>query len=313
MGVRESIFASKAEKRNYEKLRRTWGEKYVLTHNMPFLNILTMDNLFDFTKVPPNKIELSNIEQSRLKKTSIDYILSDLQDHPLLGIEFDGLQQGISVGMSYVPQKTMDGKFSPWRQQITELKLRVAVGSKFPLFVVGSEYFTYLSEERKLTVIDGLIGEILSSRAANARLAQGLSSQEEAELDALPPEERQPWIDYWGTSIEVESDFQHNPIHKLRWDLHTEFGIQSHSSRSMTVPDMRSLTDPVQWVTALKKVTLYGAEVILHTKHLGDVSATSWLANFAPLGFGVQSVAEDIAFILAIEKLRRINAKRRMD
>ena len=41
MGVKKTVFASKSEQENYYKLKRTWGDKYVIYHDLPFLNCST--------------------------------------------------------------------------------------------------------------------------------------------------------------------------------------------------------------------------------------------------------------------------------
>src|SRR5262245_65791496 len=102
MGVKASVFASKAERENFYKMSRQWGEKWRLYHNLPFLNLFDLDNLFEtagFGK--KTRLVLSEVEKARLKKTSIDYTLCDPNDTPLLCVEFDGLNDGFNVGPIY--------------------------------------------------------------------------------------------------------------------------------------------------------------------------------------------------------------------
>lgn len=104
MGVKKSVFASNAERANFEKLRRQWGDRYDLWHNIPFLNVFEREPLFDFDTFPPNRITISDIDYQRLKKTSIDYVLCERGTcKPLICIEFDGMKLcafGTSVGAS---------------------------------------------------------------------------------------------------------------------------------------------------------------------------------------------------------------------
>jgi hypothetical protein len=95
MKVKSSIFGSISERDNYSKLLKQWGDKYRVYHNIPFLMVF--------------ELEASEIQNKStyeyLKKTSIDYVICNDADKALVGIEFDGLQQGISIGGEYVPKK----------------------------------------------------------------------------------------------------------------------------------------------------------------------------------------------------------------
>lgn len=209
MAVKDSVFASKSERRNYYKLARTWGDKYSIHHNLPFLNIFTTSNLIDsFTDWQnPKRIAISNIELAKLKKTSIDFTLCDENDKPILCIEFDGWQEGYNVGATYYPQQIPEysTSFSPWRQEITELKLRVALGSRFPFFVVGSKYFNDISPETKLTIVDGIIGDVITGQAVNEQIRKGFDPEEvgisQEEFDGFSDEEQHEIIQNWVLDI----------------------------------------------------------------------------------------------------------------
>src|SRR5437588_6282292 len=109
MGVNHRVFASEPERDYYYKFRREWGPRYNIYHNLPFLNVFSI-----------SKMHLNGKEQSRLKKTSIDYTLCDGNDSPLVCIEFDGLFDGVNIGSHYVPARQPD---SEWREEIFSLKL----------------------------------------------------------------------------------------------------------------------------------------------------------------------------------------------
>lgn len=162
MGIKRSVFASRAERENFEKLARTWGQKQRLYHNLPFLNIFDFANLIDLSDWPRvGKLEVNDRDKARLKKTSVDYTLCDEQDVPILCVEFDGLCDGFNVGTDYHPTQPNPYDSGGWRKTITELKLRVARGSLFPFFVVGYDYFRDVSADIRLTIVDGLIGSVL--------------------------------------------------------------------------------------------------------------------------------------------------------
>src|SRR5437016_8521672 len=98
MAAKKLVFGSNTERENYYKLRRQWGGNCHGYPNLPFLMVFNSKDLIDFGRRKLEKIELTEIEWNRLKKTSIDYTLCDEQDTPLVCIEFDGWQDGFNVG-----------------------------------------------------------------------------------------------------------------------------------------------------------------------------------------------------------------------
>ena len=165
MGINRSVFASRAEKTNFYKLSRVWQGRCHIFHNLPFLGVFNTQNLLDWSNGTP--LSLEKFDFARLKKTSIDYVLCDENDKPLVAIDFDGLLDGFNVGTAYHPQEQPN----PWREQIMALKLKVAHGSIFPYFVVGSDYFSDLGDTVKLTLVDAIIGEVLAGRSAAEKFA----------------------------------------------------------------------------------------------------------------------------------------------
>src|SRR5437899_3819924 len=203
MAAHRLVFGSKAERENYYKLRRQWGTNYHIYPNLPFLMVFNTKDLFDLSNWEFKKIELTEIEWNRLKKTSIDYTLCDEQDTPLVCIEFDGWQEGFNVGREYRTEMPSE----PWRQEITELKLKVAHGSQFPYFIVGSRHFAEFSQDVRLTIVDGIIGEVMAKRAVHERFAKGFSPEEvgwaQENFDNLHPSEQREILQDWALGVEV--------------------------------------------------------------------------------------------------------------
>ena len=170
MGVRETIFGSKEERKYYTKLQRTWGSKLNIYNNIPFLNVFTAKD--ELIGENYNKFKITEEEYDQLKKTSIDFVICDKKDKPIACIEFDGLQQGFNVGRSYIASGERKERKS--RKLFFELKLRVAHGSLFPYFILGSEQFKGFSDSVYLTIADALIGEVLSTQACKKILALDL-------------------------------------------------------------------------------------------------------------------------------------------
>lgn len=309
MGVRKSVFGSKMERENFFKLSRQWSDKYRLYHNLPFLNVFDVTTLFDLSawnKLGP--IHLTDIEFSRLKKTSIDYTLCDTSDKPILCLEFDGLQQGYNVGTAY----HSNYPHNIWRKEITELKLKVTFGSLFPFFVVGSDQFKYVSEESKLTIVDGIIGDVLAHRATQEKFRQGFDPTElgwtREQFESLPESEKSEMIQDWVWGVEVDAEMENNPISAKASELDDEISKTSTFVEHLTYPDMDDVDDIVERFHRISEAQGYGARVTIKTEDFGDIKAAVWLPNFKTPGFFGLSLAEDIAELVALEKLKNLRA-----
>jgi hypothetical protein len=312
MGVNKNVFASKSERDNFYRLSRTWGEKYHLYHNLPFLNVFTTDNL---------TIDQRNIQ--RLKKTSIDYVLCDDADIPLVCVEFDGMQQGINVGTSYYPAPGY--KDDEWRKTIMSLKLTVAHASNFAYIVVGSAMLADLSEDVRLTILDGIIGEILAKKVIETRFREGFSPNENnlttEEFDSMSSEERGAEIEWWVTNIETDAGFEHNPIVKKRWDLWEELGRPLWTSGLMAYPKFsivlnRKPDDPIARINedytdySFADALWYGQEIVIHSKDFGDIRGVAWIPKFnVPYLSGMPyMLLEDIACLFALDRLKQLQS-----
>jgi hypothetical protein len=268
MGVRKSVFASKAERRAFEHLSREWGAKYPLYHNLPFLNVFDTSELTDFSDWRvPKKIQLNEIDLSRLKKTSIDFTLCDEADRPLLCVEFDGLADGYNVGNRYRTEYPEN----PWREIIMNLKLSVAHGSQFPFVVVGSPQFEKLAKGIEVTIIDGIIGDILAKQMVTARISKGFDPNEvgmsQEQFDRLNPSQQHELVQDWVFGVEIEADFEHNPIYRACADLQTELGISGFDVRWMEHPSADRAVNINERAKLLDQAILQGSKVtVKHPK-----------------------------------------------
>src|SRR5512132_2522439 len=268
MGVKKSVFASASEQRNYEKLYRQWGDKYRLYHNLPFLSVFDVSNLFDGSDWQNLKeVKISNRDLQRLKKTSVDYTLCDAAGRPLVCVEFDGLQDGFNVGMDYYSDLPSD----PWREIIMGLKLKVAHGSFFPFFVVGYRHFEELGKSTTLTIVDGIIGSVLASNAAHENLAKGFDPEEagfaQQAFEELSPAQQHEIIQDWVIGVEVVAKCQHNPIIEASDNLSQELGVSGYSTRPLGNP-----FNP--------RTVLYGAAVTVESKSGLKATGEVMLPNF---------------------------------
>ncbi len=293
MGVRKTVFGSSLEKGCFRKLRQTWGKDYHIYHNLPFLNVFTGKD--ELLNEELERFRLSDSEYDLLKKTSIDFTLCDKNDTPLVCVEFDGLQDGFNVGTRYHLRSGLPGRKG--RRALLELKLRVAHGSLFPYLVLGSEEFRGLSEAVRLTIADGLIGEVLSLRAADERINAGFDPTQCGysieEFDEMSSSQKSEIIGDWVTMIEIESDFEYNPIVREVARLSSE--VHATGYRVTFLND--SQYDPDKWVWMQCGVT---------NSPYGDASVTVCMPDFkTPWCYTTVHVAQEVGRLLALEQIRK--------
>jgi len=309
MGVKDTVFASKAEKKNFSKLGRVWKKDYTLYHNIPFLNILTLDDLVDFSDWKnPEPISLSEAEIDALKHASIDYVLCDSEDSPLLAIEFDGLQDGFSVGTDYHTGQ-VSGRQTPWRREKTELKLKVAHGSHFPLFVVGSEHFKDITPHSNLTIVDGVIGSVFSSTATQKEISKGFRPEtmgiSQEEFDNLSPDEQHDVIQDWVIGVEADIELENNPVSRLRAKEVYRLNVTRSQTEYLQYPAIPKDFSLDERAKLFRGTLLQGARVTFFTSVHGDIVGEAWVPNFNVVGYSPIGLAEDIAALLALDKLRQ--------
>jgi hypothetical protein len=309
MGIKRKVFASLSEQDNFYKLKRNWEGKagYRIYHNLPFLMIFDTENIVDLSDevsvnaammggIKTSTIQLTNIEKSRLKKTSIDYTLCSDRDEPIVCIDFDGLGQGFNLGTQYYSNR----KVSPWRREITELKLKVAHGSLFPYFVVGSRHFNVLGEDIKIAIIDGIIGTVISRINFDKRFhedpfPEGAGWSQE-DYEKLSYEEQYEIFQHWAVGLEVDTELESNPIAREISRLSWEFDAWSHSVQHLCLLSLGS-----------KQKILLGAKVVIHSKIFGDIEEQVYLPNFRVPGFYAGCLVDQIARLIALDKLRKLS------
>lgn len=309
MGVKKNVFGSKLEQRNFYKLSRTWGNEYRIYHNLPFLNIFTPQNVYDFSNAQP--LKLSEIDMSRLKKTSVDFTLCDENDTPILCIEFDGLQEGFNIGDTYHPTDSTLPP-DPWRKIITELKLKVAIGSSFPFVVVASKHFEDLTNDIKLTIVDGIIGDILANKNAFQQISKGFDPSKvgysDDEFEELSEREQNEIIQNWVWMIEIESEVEHNPIIKMRGELEQELNVYGYGVEYFCIPTLDTATTIKERGALMDNAIYNGARIKLRTFDLGEVEGIALLPNFKSIGW-TGPLAEEIAAIFALQRIKNLRKK----
>lgn len=303
MSVSKTVFANGAEKANFYKLKRVWGEKCNIHHNLPFLNVLNPKDMLDISGRLYDKPEFFTDEEfDMLKKTSIDFTICDFRDKPLLCIEFDGMQQGFNLGATYLPSERIKHP-STWRKKITELKLRVAITNGFPFIVVGTTYFKDISNTTKFTIVDALIGDYFTTidvhkEVRNFRVEQ--LGYTEDDFQSLSNEEQELIIQDWIFATEIESEFRNNPLVTRRADL--ERVTAGTWSNITMIPLSYPKFQPGD-IDGFNSVMMHGHRIVYQTQDLGPISGDAWIPNFNMPFISSHTVTEDIAAICALEKM----------
>lgn len=301
MGVNKNPFKTPGEQASFQKLSRQWGGTYRIYPSLPFLNVFNTKNLIDLSQWPPTTISISKEDEKKLDAAKIDFTLCGADDKPLVCIEFDELNEGWNVGKEYRSELEV----SPWRKELTETKLTVAHGSFFPYFVIAPQYFEDIGG-LELTIVDGVIGEVLAKRATHDRLSQPFTAETvgmtDAEFEALPESEKREVIQDYVWGAEIQSTLDHNPIARTVAKLEEEIG-GSCSERPLIAPGV----DPEkveERARAMEKSPLLGVEVTVKTNDGRTQSARVRVPRFdSPYFIGV-SLVTDIAKLIALKKLR---------
>lgn len=294
--IRKKVFGSFPERENYYKLSQQWGSKYRIYHNLPFLMVFDINT--DSTKFSAKEIDF-------LKKTSIDYTICDYSDQPLICFEFDGIQQGVSLGTKYYSTNSFN--IDPMRKKKLELKLKIAEQSLFPFFIVSSKEFNNLSKHIKLSIVDVIIGQVLALYAIKKI---NNSSERSAELEKI----FNKTVNSTGNPkvviiddrvsrqdrkrIALENSLLSKKIHELEESLKiysSKIGRMGHSCRGVLCP----ADVDVNFATHI------GIEYSLHSEGFGRVNTTAWLPNFNFRGYGYLGLEliKEIAHLLTLHKL----------
>ena len=276
MSVKKYVFASRAERNNYEKLSLQWGEVYRIQPNLPFLSIFSLDDL-----------RVDEEDAERLKKTSVDYTLCSQDYCPIMCIEFDGLYDGVNIGTKYFPSRQPQQQ---WRGKIMNLKLNVAHESNFPFFVVGTDQFEAVSPTMRYTIVDGIIGDVLAHREFSRILEQGVDPEGigimPEDFENLPREERYEAIQEWITNVEVQSDLDNNPIRRAAAELDGRLRVRRWGWEAKHFPELGDGDSMEERIKEIEAALYIGSSVTVTTEDYGDLTETVMLPNFKGAGFG---------------------------
>ncbi len=199
----------------------------------------------------------------------------------------------------------------PWRKEITNLKLKVAHGSYFDFIVLGYEQFENIAKNIKFSIVDGIIGEILSNRARDQILQQGFNPEDkgfsEEDFDNFPDYVQHEIIQDWILEVEVIAELENNPISlkcsRLRADPNVSKNIITTSYIPLSFPDISNEVDIIKRAQMWDSIKLFGIKCIIKTKELDEVVSSAWLPNFNTPRFTGYGLCREISELLALNRI----------
>lgn len=308
MVLKETVFGSKSEEKVFEHLNSVWKDKFNIYHNLPFAQIFDVKsiNLRDYVDDIP-------LWKRFLLMTSVDYVICDKKNKPLMCIEFDGMCGGYNKGTNYF-QNNPDKN----RKHKLELKLRIARNHIFPFYIVSYEETEPLSKKSKynldlnLTVVDAIIGQTMKHYLLQDKVEEQLDLYEDY-LDSMSEYEKNEFIQERIIDAEVELELIWDPIAikaaKLGQILYSKGLVTSgHGYRFIEkpkAPNIKGFNDYEgleKRIEALEKVEWQGCEVWWEIPD-GKIFKQVWIRNFGGISASPLIITENLADLLTLYEI----------
>lgn len=288
--VRESIFGSRWERRLFTALDSAWPKKLDIYPNLPFLSV------FDWSG-----IRVSEKERSFLKATSIDYtVCLHGSDKPVLSVEFDGMGHGYSRGSQYIQfVQTND----PFRAEKLALKLKIAEGLFYPLFVVSYDEAGELVENDRLSIAHGIVGDCMKQRFMQSAIDE---RAREIDFSAYPSDEQDLIAQNILVDVETELEFEWNPLFRAAACAMSDAldaGMKSFSTMGLTDPPLPlldsepSIGDIRRNITLMFAAKRHGSRITAEGDEI-RVTREVWVRNIQGPGVHGFSLVDDVAKLL---------------
>ncbi len=307
---RESIFDSGAEKYLFRELESRWTPKLRLFTQTPLRSLLEIG--------PAEVVRMKSRHKRYFRSASVDFTFIDVDGKPLLSIEFDGIGGGFGHGRRYVPAHPTPDPHREWKMNF---KLRATARAGYPLFIVSSEEFEPLTEKDSITIVDGIVGQLLS-RQEGRMLLKEMLVEDDDQLRRLSRSEAHERIQDLLLQAEVLSDLEHDPlaqaVAKEGSDLFKRYGLGTGETQypwlcDPPAPDTDGFPPSAAVlkarINAYRNAKRVGAKVGVPTGTGTDrrnyIHATVWMRNLGQKhGLVPELIAEQIAHLCALRKLR---------
>jgi hypothetical protein len=304
MAVRDSIFGSGPENQLFNRLKTTWSKKGLeLYPSLPFQTIINFKEL-----------GIPSAQRDYLYKTNIDYTICE-QGRPLISVDFDGMGYGFSRLGEYVELKSQT---DPNRKLKFDTKIAVCKEAKYPYFIVSFPEKQDLAPDLAITIVDGIVGQVLANRQVRATLQERVDEQMKG-FENIPEGDRREMIQDIITDLEVEAEFEWDPTvlkaanyEEEAWKRGLTKGYsfshiddpprQSDTEISWTLDPETLAANMKRYLEHQKHVIRIGCKVEVKTKH-GTISQTCWVRNIEGYGASPLVISENIAKLIAFKKV----------
>lgn len=307
---RKSIFDSGTEKDLFRELESRWA---------PELRLFAQMSLRSLLEISPSDLARMKPSHKRyFRSASIDFTFTDIDGKPLLSIEFDGIGGGFGHGRRYVPARPTPDPNRKWKMNF---KLGATARAGYPLFVVSFEEIEPLAEEDSITIVDGIVGQLLSRQKGRVLLEEMLVEDDD-QLRRLSRSEAHEHIQDLLLQAEVLSDLEHDPLAKAvakeGSELLERYGLGTGEAQypwlcDPPAPDTDGFPPSPEIlkarIAAYRNARRVGAKVGVPTGTGTDrrdyIHATVWMRNLGQEhGLVPELIAEQIAHLCALRKLR---------
>jgi hypothetical protein len=182
--------------------------------------------------------------------------------------------------------------------------------------VVWDEHFNDLCNNVKLTIVDGIIGQVLASREASRRFAEGFQPREKGwdqeSFNALDPSTQHDIVQDWVLDVEVQSELDIDPIANAAARLMWELDVNGFRCEPKTLPELNWIAPVHERLEEFFSVLCVGSRVTIETPDFGPLHRTVMLPNFKTPGFGIGlQLAEHIAQVILCEKLHELRVAKK--
>lgn len=296
--IRKSVFGSRGEKELFTSLHTHWGAKFDLWPSLPFAQIIDVGTIGHYLK---------DKERDFFLKTNIDYTLCTKSGRPILSIEFDGLGKGFSRRGEYVQQvATVD----QYRKLKLDLKLKVAQSENYPFFVVSFEESKALDQDTSLTIVDGIVGQVLAKQEFQ-KSVKTLFEDHRDRIESLPSSSQHEYVQDLVSDAETLAELKCDPIAELaakyEYEAFKKGIIKSYKMEYLNdpkLPDGDPFTDLAvieKRIAAMKNAVRVGCRIIADTPKIA-ITETVWLRNFEDAIVSPLHIASNITELLVFKR-----------
>jgi hypothetical protein len=271
-----TVFDSESEARLFHELDGRWCPRLRLLPQLPLSKLIQLDQ----------GNELTGSTRRLFYETNVDYTFCWPDGTPWLSVEFDGLGGGFTRAAQYVPRPRCE----PQRERKLAQKVKWCGACDYPLLIVSFDETQPLDGEAvPLTMLDGIVGQLLSRERAAELIAERFAEQE-GWLSDLSAYEREDVAADMVLDADVDAEYEEDLLSQAvaeQAERCWEFGVFIPSiSTDPWLYDPPIL--PPQWPLTLASLVEHeqatlraervGSRVRVDTPR-GPVETTVWVRN----------------------------------